>query len=216
MAAAPRLRRAAAVAIWLAAVLAVPAGLAAVHAPPAAALSTSFARSIPACARCVAPVGSSGRVSAAPIDWQNVTPEQFGDLPPASTGASMAYDVADREAVWFGGCPASGCASNETWLYRNASWTNDTRNLTVAPAPRSGAMMDYDPNARAAVLFGGHVEGPSAGNQFTNDTWEFARGTWTRIPNVCAANAVACLNPQSEASFAFDANRSVNASVLFG
>jgi hypothetical protein len=173
-------------------------------------------RTISACAKCPPPAGGTTRSNAAAIDWRNVTPEQFGALPPASAQASMAYDVADQEAVWFGGCPATGCASNQTWVYRNSTWSDLSRNLTVAPPPRSAAMMDYDPNAHAVVLVGGHVEGPGAGNQFSNDTWEFSGGAWTRLSSPCATNAPACLNPQSSASFAFDANRSVNSSVLFG
>jgi hypothetical protein len=155
------------------------------------------------------------RPSVATIDWQNVTAEQFGNLPPARTGASLAYDVEQGEAVWFGGCGPSACTSSQTWLDRNSTWTNVTQNLTDAPAPRTGAMMTYDPNGPAVLLVGGQLDGNDTGGQLTNDTWEFSGGAWTRQP-VCPGNASSCLEPLAEGSLGFDANRSVNASVLFG
>jgi hypothetical protein len=210
------LRLGALAALLMAVALVVPPGLVG----PPSAVSHGLPGLLPmpraSCRLCHVVNVVAAEPSTATDDWQNVTPEQFGDLPPATEGASMAYDVADHGAVWFGGCGANGCASNETWLYRNSSWTNETANLTVAPRPRSGAMMDYDPNARAVVLFGGHVEGPGVGNQLANDTWEFANGVWSEQSSPCAVNSPACLNPSSDGSFAFDANRSVNSSVLFG
>ena len=202
--------------VGLAAILLVPVGAAGPASSAVVRHPGTHGDALAPCRPCEASRLPGARPSAAVIDWQNVTTEQFGDVPPASVGASLVYDVADHEAVWFGGCGAAGCAANQTWVYQNATWTNETREGAVAPLPRSGAMMDYDPNARAVVLFGGHVESSDAGNQFANDTWEFAGGGWTKEPSPCAVNAPSCLNSESGASFAFDANASVNASVLFG
>jgi len=222
MAAARRSALAGLVAAGIVFLLLVAPGLLSTFAPSSPTSAANGRVTPTSCRGCLGQDRTVVRGAGAAVGWQNVTTEQFGDLPPASTGASMAYDFADQEAVWFGGCLASGCASNQTWLYRNSSWVDDTSNLTGlgfrSPASRSEAMIDYDPLAGAIVLFGGHVDGNGGGvgNRFSNDTWEFAHGRWTPIGSPCATNAAACLNPQSESSFAFDANRSVNASVLFG
>jgi chitodextrinase len=49
-------------------------------------------------------------------------------------------------------------------------------NLTTAPSPRSNAMMTYDTERQAVILFGG-IDNAT----YYNDTWEFANGTWSNI-----------------------------------
>jgi PKD repeat protein len=197
----------------LAVLLLVPLG----SAGPAPRLSDvgSF-RTAVACLPCGPAAGLAARPSDALIDWQNVTAEQFGNVPPASAGASMAFDPGADELVWFGGCSTPSCSGDQTWLFGNGTWTNDTANLSVAPSARSGAGTEYDPHGGGILLFGGAEPGPGAG-VLANDTWTFTGGTWRLASTPCPSTDSVCdVGARSDASLAYDANRSVNGSILFG
>jgi hypothetical protein len=109
--------------------------------------------------------------------WSNVT-VPGGPNPPARSYAAMAYDVSAAKLVLFGGLSASGAVSlGDTWTYASGTWTNLTPSLTVAPTPRSGAGMAYDPSSGGVVLFGGI----SSTGAFLNDTWEFSGSSWANV-----------------------------------
>jgi len=69
--------------------------------------------------------------------------------------------------------------TNQTWLYRQGGWVNDT-DPTNAPPARSGAAMAYDnqTGVHAVVLFGGC---DPTGACPRNDTWLFSAGTWRNV-----------------------------------
>ena len=169
------------------------------------------------CSTCGIPA-TPIRPAQAAIAWQDVTPEQFGQLPPAAYGASLAYDSRDAEAVWTGGCAPGGCPSAETWTYSSARWHNLTAQLAGPVPTEYGGMIAYDPRAQAVVLTGGLVT-VAAGVVPTNTTWEFSSGAWSHLAGGCdspVSPVRACRDPMAWASFAFDPDPAVNRTVLFG
>jgi len=139
--------------------------------------------------------------------WVNVTSGMPLAAPPPATGVASAYDPIDNETVEFGGCLAVGpCPDNQTWVFRDGLWSNETQHAD-APSVRANAAMDYDANLHAVLMYGGY--GPSAA---LNDTWMFSNGTWTNVSWYSAAAP-----PAGEgAMMAFDPSPEEDGSVLFG
>jgi hypothetical protein len=139
--------------------------------------------------------------------WINVTSSQPTAIPPAAEGGSAAYDPLDHETVYFGGdeC-AYACTSNQTWVFANATWTNETDAFDAPPA-REYASMDYDANMQSILLFGGE---DGSGNDL-NDTWLFSNGTWTNVSDFGPGPSA-----RYGASMAFDPAPEENGSVLYG
>ncbi|MCI4323533.1 MAG: PKD domain-containing protein [Thermoplasmata archaeon] len=98
---------------------------------------------------------------------------------PEGAGASIAYDFTDSYFVYFGGCSPAMCPSNQTWIYRDGFWLNDTAlasQLGATPPAREWASMDWDGNQRAVLLFGG------CGRICPlDDTWQFSAGAWENV-----------------------------------
>jgi PKD domain len=135
--------------------------------------------------------------------WTLLSNESTGPTPAGELAGSLAYDAADREYVYFGGC-ASVCPTNITWTFANDIWQNVT-DQGVAPPARYYASLSYDPNAGGVLLFGGvNVGGTDLG-----DTWLFRGGGWTEV-NRTGPSA------RDSAAMAFDADPSINATLLFG
>ncbi|MCI4351598.1 MAG: PKD domain-containing protein, partial [Thermoplasmata archaeon] len=90
--------------------------------------------------------------------------------PTGRSGGGLTFDGVDQSLIAFGGrTVANGCAgSNETWLYRNASWENLTGAIGPAPAPRWDAALVFDAADNVVVLFGGLSNGV-----YLNDTWVY-------------------------------------------
>ncbi|MCI4325043.1 MAG: PKD domain-containing protein [Thermoplasmata archaeon] len=196
----------------LALLLVVPVGPAGPLAKDAPQTSAEVLRP---CGPCAPSERAAGSPSAAILDWQNVTAERFGNLPPASAGASMVYDVGANDNLWFGGCADAGCTGNQTWLFANGSWTNETGNLSLTPPARAGAMTEYleylpqENSNGVPLLFGGDEPGPSGTTVLGNDTWLYQDGAWTNVTQPCP-----CLPGLSYGSLAFDPV--ANVSLLFG
>jgi hypothetical protein len=91
----------------------------------------------------------------------------------------MATDWALGGAILYGGSPSSGAGvpMNDTWLFKNGSWTNLTAQFTGNPGQRGYEFLAYDPDGGYLVLFGGYNNN-AAETEF-NDTW-------TLGPNVTA------------------------------
>jgi len=139
--------------------------------------------------------------------WINVTSPTSGASPPAVYGASSSYDPVDHETVLFGGWSIlGGVYTNQTWVFENGTWVNET-DPQASPPARAYAAMDFDANMGGDLLFGG--EGV---NGDLNDTWLFQGGVWT---NLTADYGVA---PPAEYGgvMAFDPQEPENGSVLFG
>jgi hypothetical protein len=151
-------------------------------------------------------------LSTAPLRWReaNTTYENQtsqNHTPPRRTQAGFTYDAADGYVVMFGGLPhveessgdlpknyqGSGFTQlyNDTWIFRNNTWTNITP--THSPGPRRGLMMEYDPRDGYLVMFGG-----SNDVGYLNDTWKFRAGVWTELfPTVAPP-------PRRSAGFTYD------------
>lgn len=101
--------------------------------------------------------------------------------PPGVYAATMVYDVADGYLLLFGGTSAYAGfgGSNETWAFRNGSWTQ--LHPAISPAGRMWAMMAYDAADGYVVLFGGsNVSQTIRYYHDLGDTWIFQAGNWTR------------------------------------
>ncbi len=118
-------------------------------------------------------------------NWTELSPRS-GIAPSPRYGASFAYDPLDNYSVLFGGFPSSPSIfgdSNQTWIFRNDSWTDLTPQLTREPVDRYDGAMAWDPALDAAVLFGGLSCPPGYcdfyGFTVLSDTWWFAHGNWS-------------------------------------
>jgi hypothetical protein len=87
----------------------------------------------------------------------------------------MIADFPPRhEVVLFG-----AGAGNETWVFRNRTWTNLTATLSQSPGPRASGGFVYDARDGYAVLFGG--TGTCSVYYACNDTWSFNGTRWTQL-----------------------------------
>jgi hypothetical protein len=99
--------------------------------------------------------------------------------PPATYGASAAYDPQDGYVVMVGGCILSVGCPKETWTFAGGNWTKTTP--SPAPSPSlEWAALAYDAKDGYLVLFGGS-QAVAGGSFDTNYTWTYAGGNWTNI-----------------------------------
>ncbi|MCI4334634.1 MAG: PKD domain-containing protein [Thermoplasmata archaeon] len=121
--------------------------------------------------------------------WHNIT--NPSDAPPARNSASMDYDANMQGVLLFGGDGTLGYF-NDTWLFHGGRWTNLGFVGPMAPSPRAGASMTFDPQPEenGSVLFGGCVtSGLNA--VCTNDTWVWAGWSgWVQLTPSLAPPAV--------------------------
>lgn len=132
---------------------------------------------------------SVGGSATARVTLQVLSPweaaHQWGELSlPASRAptprwsAQVAYDPSMGAAVLFGGEVAGGAAAGDTWVFANGVWINLTAGMAVAPPPRWGGSLAYDPGAGDLVLFGGFD-----GTRSYNDTWTYSPSVgWQETP----------------------------------
>ncbi len=132
--------------------------------------------------------------------WTNLT-KNSTDAPPALFGPAFAYDSSAGEAVLFGG-QWNGVYYNETWVYRNESWTEVEPSGVAGPSPRYYASLADDPAEQGVLLFGG--QNPSGTD---GDTWVFSNGTWRDL----SSQLTTAPPPRRAAMMTYDAT---NASVL--
>lgn len=104
-------------------------------------------------------------------------------LPVPVEGPSGRFDHAMCEApgggvLLFGGRGVNGVVSNETWLYRNQTWTQVSIPEASRPTARGGHEMVYDSVRNVVVMFGGFGAGPTFAS--LGDTWEFDGQSWTQ------------------------------------
>lgn len=115
--------------------------------------------------------GSSGR-------WSQIGP-------PPESNAAVAFDSSANETVVFGGVtwqtPPGGnrttVRSNQTWIYRNGIWLNDTNPGAATPPARSNAALVEDPAEGGLLMFGGI----SRNGTPLGDTWVYANGSWSQL-----------------------------------
>jgi N-acetylneuraminic acid mutarotase len=113
--------------------------------------------------------------------WAELRPA--GDLPPARTDASMAYDSGRGLCMLFGGDDwpnGEEVCFNDLWAYDAAlnTWTELDPPGEV-PSGRRGQAMVYDSASDQLILFGGALQG----GVLQNDTWAYdlVANTWTKV-----------------------------------
>ncbi|MBV8516609.1 MAG: hypothetical protein JO197_04320 [Acidobacteria bacterium] len=143
-----------------------------------------------------------------------LTTSSFASNPSPRANARMAYDVANANAVLFGGQSAFDPGtqlsydSNETWIWGGNRWTQ--RFPAHQPPPRTAHTMTYDSLRQRVVLFGGRrsptvIKGPIT---FYNDTWIWKNNDWTQVDTGNAPE------PRAFSSMAYDPQR--DRVVLYG
>ncbi|MCI4356486.1 MAG: hypothetical protein L3K18_05005 [Thermoplasmata archaeon] len=113
--------------------------------------------------------------------WANLT--RPASPMPALNGW-MTYDVSDRYVLYFGGSPGGGMTgshTNDTWEFRNGSWTNLTAIVHNAPSPRDRAPIEYDSATGTVILCGGQRSAYPSNSSYLNDTWSYSALTWTEL-----------------------------------
>lgn len=104
-----------------------------------------------------------------------------GDEPPARRMQSAAADPVRQRVVMFGGSTPTG-ALGDGWLldlHEPASWTR-LDSLSLAPSPRYGSGMVYDPINDRMLLFGGRDD---TGHTYA-ETWQLSLAgvpTWSPL-----------------------------------
>ena len=120
------------------------------------------------------------QAAAESLTWTQLSP---ATAPSARGYAAMAYDMAHKKVVLFGGYDAHSYLQ-DTWTYDGTTWTKvETAN---APAARVNAQMAYDYQTRRIVLFGGY------NGTYLGDTWiwDGATSSWTQATPAHSPKAV--------------------------
>ncbi|MDQ1740103.1 MAG: hypothetical protein QOE53_1755, partial [Pseudonocardiales bacterium] len=164
--------------------------------------------------------GISGTLYSVTWAWNGTTWTQLS--PTSSPGpqafGSMVYDTALGKLVLFGGASAVGQspafaaaggswaapppASNQTWTFDGATWTQ--LSPATSPSARSSAAAGYDPVSGTVVLYGGF----SPAGTTLGDTWTFDGATWSMQSPANSPVGV------SDAAMAYDST--LKSLVLFG
>lgn len=99
-------------------------------------------------------------------NWTEMNPAM---VPPARSGAAMAYDSVHGELVMFGGTAGPGKEFNDTWAWDGTNW----RNLAPINSPPAGdgQTMVFDAAHSQLMMFGG--SGGSAA------TWFYDGSNWS-------------------------------------
>jgi len=87
----------------------------------------------------------------------------------------MAYDIARRRVLLFGGVSETSPQLDETWEWDGTTWTRITPALS--PPARDRPEMAYNPARRRIILFGG----VGAFAEYLDDTWEWDGTSWTQL-----------------------------------
>jgi hypothetical protein len=149
---------------------------------------------------------ANGTIGLANLTWVdlNLTTTGIHD-PDRRTQPAFAYDYKDQYVVMFGGqnqmYPHLAPYFNDTWIFRNSTWTQ--LKLSVAPAPRRGSETIWDAHDGYLLLFGG-----SNNTQNFNDTWKFVGGKWTEL--------FSKVSPPARRSFGLAYDPRDNYTVFFG
>ena len=96
----------------------------------------------------------------------------------ARASHSLAYDVASRRVVMFGGVSADTTAAmpRSLWAWNGRAWTCIAAD---GPPGRADAFLAFDAARGRLVLFGGRVFEANRRVRFLRDTWEWDGTRWT-------------------------------------
>jgi hypothetical protein len=103
--------------------------------------------------------------------------ELAGPHPSPRYGAELAYDVARKDFVLFGGQSAS-VSYDETWTFDGQSWKREKP--AHKPPPRRDAAMAFDRSLQLVVLYGGLIPNGAEGVE-AGDTWTWDGSDWTQV-----------------------------------
>lgn len=106
-------------------------------------------------------------MDAQTVNWVEVE----SGTPSPRTSMGMAYDLATKSTVLFGGLNFG--TYGDTWNWREG-WL--PLSPATSPSPRYGPGMAYDAAAGNIVLFGGE----SSTGTYYDDTWTWDGTTWTQ------------------------------------
>jgi hypothetical protein len=101
--------------------------------------------------------------------------------PPGRARSPVAYDVANKKVVLFGG-DGLDRALSDTWVYDCKTRKWEQRFPKVAPAPRAGHIMGYLAKSRKIVVAGGYSRAPLPHEIWTYDVKENAWKLLKHVP----------------------------------
>lgn len=104
--------------------------------------------------------------------WKHHPAVPVGSGPPGRLMPALAYDPLLDQLVVFGGS-SGGIGTGETWVFDGTTWSQKLPGM--APSPRFGSMMYFDPNRARIVLFSGLSDTPGI------ELWEWTGTTWQPI-----------------------------------
>lgn len=111
-------------------------------------------------------------------------PDLAPGTPAPRTFAAVAFDPDTRQTVMFGGLPAGGGSTSDTWIWDGKHWAR--AHPAVSPHRRDFARMAYDPQVHGLVLIGGDPNGPTDATVQSDmrATWIWNRTGWHRFDTV--------------------------------
>lgn len=137
--------------------------------------------------------------------WTELHPSSS---PSPRVSTRLSYDEARGVILLYGGTGQAGPSSigplSDLWSWNGVTWT-ELRPRHIPPQ-RAGSSFAYDPQVRAAVLFGG--DAGERAPALKNDMWLWNGSDWTEVPLTKSPS------PRADASMVFDL--SSNALLLFG
>jgi hypothetical protein len=117
------------------------------------------------------------------LRWTNVS-ASVAPSPRRSSG--FAYDPSLGGIILYGGHNNTGGKNgwyyvfNDTWLFRQGTWTE--LSPVGKPGPRAEPIMAYDPQGGYIVMYAGYQQnGSKLDEDELNTTWTFSGDTWTNI-----------------------------------
>jgi hypothetical protein len=133
---------------------------------------------------------------ASPATWAYLagtwTPLNLSVSPPGRWGASLVFDPALQAVVLSGGTDGT-TNFNDTWEFANGTWSNLAP--VTSPPGLAWTAMAYDPSSSALIEYGGCLGVTAAyygcGGRSSNQTWEYANGTWAMVHPAASPPAAA-------------------------
>jgi hypothetical protein len=124
----------------------------------------------------------------------------------------MSFDPSIHQLVLFGGACVNNfnCddqSSNTTYFLEDSAWIAQP-SQALAPPPRLGGTLVYDPTKDGLLLFGGASDWTSA-TTYLNDTWLLSDGNWLDVSG-------AGLAPPARGYEAGAFSLACNCTVMFG
>lgn len=113
--------------------------------------------------------------------WENRTPVNAADSPPARSSHVLVYDSVRERVVVFGGSGVVASAPGylqDLWEWDGSRWLD--RTPASRPPTRTYFGLAYD-SARDVITLHGGRAGTSGGLSLTNDTWEWNGALWANV-----------------------------------